>query len=229
MRERNSILIKWNSNGSISKLILYSLAVLMIVVLTTTVINKIRNNDVSKLLVKQSHQIETLTKQLSNWKQEFKTSSCRISDAKPNKRGHLPVNFTIFRPNGPTRKPIWKGIVYLEDNVVSLEYKLIQFQSPLVDKGKVCLYKITKVSGVKVPDRPDERYEHILSSCNKKVRQALLDILENTEKYVDNEELIKLGIRCKSVVSVSYAMRTNCVYINSIASNGAMYHDELYL
>lgn len=222
-------MFRYSSGGT--TLPAFIIAAFLIVVFTMGVIisYKLSGGSAAKIISEQKAQIEFLTKQLANWKKEFKTSSCRILEG-DNKDGTIPIQFTIFDINGPTLKPIWKGHISLDSSYVSLEYKIVQFSNDKIDKeGKFCLYMITSVNGVSVPDNPEKRYKELLKKYNKNFVDSLMEILRNAEKYTDNGDLLRMGIRCKSVISVTYEIREESVYINSISANGAMFHDEFFM
>jgi hypothetical protein len=222
-------MFRHSSGGTTFSAIL--VAVFLLVIFTTGVIisYKLSGGSAAKIISEQKAQIEFLTKQLSNWKTEFKTSSCRIIES-DHKDGTIPIQFTIFDINGPTLKPIWKGHLLLDTSYVSLEYKVIQFTNEKIDQeGKFCLYMITSVNGIPVQDNPEKRYEELLKKYNKNFVDSLMEILRNAEKYTDDGNLLRMGIRCKSVISMTYEIRKESVYVNSISANGAMFHDEFFM
>jgi hypothetical protein len=185
------------------------------------------NNSAAKIISEQKKQIDDLTKELSNWKREFKTSSCRIIEKITNNR--IKVMFSIHDTNGPELKPIFKTEILLNKSEICIEYKIIQFTNEKIGEGSYCLYMVHKVNGILVKDNPKKRYEKVLKKYNKKFSKQLIELLKNAEKYTDNEDLLKSGIRCKSAVSMTYEIREGSIYINSISSNGAIYHDELFM
>lgn len=222
-------MFRYSSGGT--TFLSFLVAVFLLVIFATGLVIsfKLSGGSAAKIISEQKAQIESLTKQLSNWKKEFKTSSCRIIEGE-NKNGLIPIQFTIFDTNGPALKPIWKDVIFLESSYVSLEYKVIQFTNEKIDKeGKFCLYMINSVNRVPVQDNPEKRYRELLSKYNNRFIGSLMELLRNAEKYTDNENLLRMGIRCKSIISVTYEIRKGSVYINSISANGAMFNDELFM
>ena len=112
-------MFRHSSGGTTFSAIIVAAFLIVIFTMGIIISYKLSGGSAAKIISEQKAQIEFLTKQLANWKKEFKTSSCRIIEG-DYKDGTIPIQFTIFDVNGPALRPIWKGHLSLDSSSLEL-------------------------------------------------------------------------------------------------------------